>query len=663
MRRCIRSLRKRGKGKFVSLHAKTSETMIHPTDYPLLSRIDSPSDLRQLDMQQLPALCQELRDYQLEVLSRTPGHLGSSLGAVELTVALHYACHTPYDRLVWDVGHQAYSHKILTGRRDAFLHLREWGHLSGFPSPQESPYDTFPAGHASNSISAALGMAIAANLKQEERRVVAIIGDGSMTGGLAFEGLNNASSYPNDLLIIINDNNMSIDANVGGLNKYLVDLNTSQTYNTVRYDLYRGLRQMNLINDKRKRKIQRVNNSIKSLLSKNHSSFFDGLGIRYFGPVDGHDVQHLVEILRRILPMKGPKILHIKTVKGKGYKPAEENAAVWHAPGKFDLKSGKRLSSASGALPPKFQEVFGHTVTQIAQEDSRVVGITPAMPSGSSLNIMMRSIPERCYDVGIAEAHAVTFSAGMAREGLIPFCVIYSSFLQRAYDQIIHDVALNNYHVVFCIDRAGLVGEDGATHQGAYDLAYLSCVPGLTVSAPMDEHYLRHLMFTAYKGQEGAMSIRYPRGSGSLIEWECEPQILPIGKGRVLHEGGRVACLSIGTIGTTVSEVRERLLRDDNIEIAHYDLIFAKPLDTDLIRKVLQQYDAIATFEEGCLDGGLGLRISDIAQELGYQGKIIHFGIPDHFIEQGSVAEQQKFCGIDAETIYHRLQEELLSDI
>lgn len=631
---------------------------MNASDYPILSQIDTPQQLRQLPIAQLSELCRELRHYELEVLSHVPGHLGSSLGAVELTVALHYVCRTPYDRIIWDVGHQAYGHKILTGRRDRFETLRQWGGLSGFPLPSESEYDTFPAGHASNSISAALGMAIAAKLKQEERQVVAVIGDGSMTGGLAFEGLNNVSSYPNDLLVVVNDNNMSIDANVGGLNKYLVDLNTSHAYNTIRYDLYRGLRQMNLMNDRRKRNIQRINNSVKSLLTQNHSSFFDGLGIRYFGPVDGHDVEHLVETLRRILPMRGPKILHLRTVKGKGYKPAEENATVWHAPGCFDVKTGERVKSERGAHPPKFQEVFGETVTELAAQDQRVVGITPAMPSGSSLNVMMRAFPERSYDVGIAEAHAVTFSAGMAREGMIPFCVIYSSFLQRAYDQLIHDVALPGYHVVLCIDRAGLVGQDGATHQGAFDLAYLCTIPNMTVAAPMNEHYLRHLMRTAYEGQEGPMAIRYPRGEGSLVDWHCPAELLPIGKGRVLHEGGRIALLSIGTIGVTAEEVRERLLAE-GIEVAHYDLIFAKPLDEELITTALERYDRIATLEEGTLIGGVGERITALAQRQGYRGRIIQFGLPDTFVEQGSVAEQRRYCGIDADTIYNRIKAEL----
>ena len=632
---------------------------MNASDYPLLSQIDRPQDLRRLPLSQLPELCQELRRYQLEVLSHTPGHLGSSLGAVELTVALHYVCRTPYDRIVWDVGHQAYSHKILTGRRDRFESLRQWGGLSGFPLPSESEYDTFPAGHASNSISAALGMAIAAQLKQEERHVVAVIGDGSMTGGLAFEGLNNVSSYPNDLLIIINDNNMSIDANVGGLNKYLVDLNTSHAYNTIRYDLYRGLRQMNLINDRRKRNIQRIHNSVKSLLTQSHSSFFDGLGIRYFGPVDGHDVEHLVETLRRILPMHGPKILHLKTIKGKGYKPAEDNATVWHAPGCFNVKTGVRIKSSEEGHTVKFQEVFGETVTELASKDPRIVGITPAMPSGSSLNVMMRTYPDRSYDVGIAEGHAVTFSAGLAREGLIPYCVIYSSFLQRAYDQIIHDVALPNYHVVLCIDRAGLVGQDGATHQGAFDLAYLSSIPNMTVSAPMNEHYLRHLMRTAYEGLDGPMAIRYPRGDGSLINWRCPAEILPIGKGRVLHEGGRIALLSIGTIGVTADEVRERLLAE-GIEIAHYDLIFAKPLDEGLITTALDRYEGIATLEEGSLIGGVGERIASLAMRHRFQGRMIHFGIPDEFIEQGTVSQQKQYCGLDTDTIYNRIKAELL---
>ena len=662
--------------------------------YPLLQEIGVPRDLRALPEKALGGVCSELRDYILEVLSQVPGHLGSSLGAVELTVALHYVYRTPYDRIVWDVGHQAYAHKILTGRREQFVSLRQWGGLSGFPNPGESVYDTFPAGHASNSVSAALGMAVAAELKGEQRQVIAVIGDGAMTGGLAFEALNNVTGAPNNLLIIINDNNMSIDANVGGLNKYLVDLNTSHTYNTVRYDLYRGLRKMGLINDSNKRNIQKVNNGVKSFFAPSRQLFFDGFGIRYFGPIDGNNVDRLVYVLQKIKTLSGPKILHIRTTKGYGYKPAMELPSVWHAPGKFDVATGKRLSAPKDKhKPPKFQEVFGHTITEFARADERITGITPAMPSGSSLNIMMKEFPGRTYDVGIAEEHAVTFSAGLAKEGLIPFCNIYSSFAQRAFDQIIHDVALPRFHVIFCLDRAGLVGEDGATHQGAYDLAALRAVPNLIISAPINEHYLRHLMYTAYKGQEGPMVIRYPRGEGSEPDWQIEPRLLPIGKGRCLREpdpdvAPGCAILTLGVTGITVQRLLDKhssapeafspppteeaekgriknSLDADQISlssgsndpliraksIGHYDLIFLKPLDEDLLREVFARYPNIITIEEGTLCGGFGSAVAEVAAREHYTGRLFRLGIPDEFIPQGTVAQQRAYCGIDEASI------------
>ena len=621
------------------------------TPYPLLNGIDSPKDLRALSPDRLSELCRELRSFLLDVLSQHPGHLGSSLGAVELSVALHYVFRTPYDRIVWDVGHQAYAHKILTGRRDQFETLRQWGGIAGFPFPDESEYDTFPAGHASNSISAALGMSVAAELYKEKRNVIAVIGDGSMTGGLAFEGLNNASSFPNNLLVILNDNNMSIDANVGGLNHYLVDLNTSHAYNTVRYDVYRGLKHIKLINDGNKRNILRLNNSIKSLFSNNQSSFFDGLSIRYFGPIDGNDILRLVEVLRKIKDLKGPKILHIRTIKGKGYPAAEKHPTIWHAPGHFDILTAERLDKKKAGEAPKFQDVFGQTLVELADQDERIAGITPAMPTGCSMTYMMKAHPERSYDVGIAESHAVTFSAGLAREGMIPFCNIYSSFAQRAYDQLIHDVCLPRYHVVFCLDRAGLVGEDGATHQGAFDLSYLSCIPNLTIAAPRNEHMLRNLMYTAYKGQEGPFAIRYPRGKGSCPEWRNNMEISPIGKGELLQEGEKIAVLSIGAIATEVSKAIELLKEKGETIPAHYDMVFLKPLDTTLLEYVATHYQAVITVEDGAVHGGLGSSVLETLAEMGYQGRVKRLGIPDQFIPHGTPREQYSFSGIDAQSI------------
>ncbi|GAD05523.1 1-deoxy-D-xylulose-5-phosphate synthase [Porphyromonas crevioricanis] len=620
--------------------------------YPILNNIDTPADLRLLPEESLPQLCDELRKYILEIVAQHPGHLGSSLGAVELTVALHYVFDTPHDRLVWDVGHQAYGHKILTGRRDRFPSLRQWGGLAGFPSTSESEYDTFTAGHASNSISAALGMAVATKRQGIARKVVAVIGDGSMTGGLAFEGLNNASSFPNDLLIVLNDNNMSIDKNVGGLNRYMVDILTSKTYNALRYDLYKTMQRMNLITESKRRGLIRFNNSFKALISQ-QSNLFEGFSIRYFGPIDGNDVLRTVQILRDIKEMKGPKILHLKTQKGKGYAPAEADATVWHAPGKFDINTGIRESKSEISSPSLYQDVFGHTLVEMAAEDSRIVGVTPAMPTGCSLTYMQQAYPHRTYDVGIAEGHAVTFSAGLSREGMIPFCNIYSSFMQRAYDQLIHDVAISRQHVVFCLDRAGLVGEDGATHQGAFDLAYLCTIPNMVVSSPLDEHQLRNLMFTAYKGQNGPMAIRYPRGKGVLFDWRNTPQILPIGKGREMVEGKDLAFLSIGPIGNIIRSVVNRLREEDGIQAAWYDLIYAKPLDTELILNVSNRFSHVITVEEGTLCGGVGAQIASLLLENGRNPKLKILGLPDEFIEHGTQAQQRAYCALDAESIYN----------
>lgn len=625
---------------------------------PLLRTIDSPKDLKNLNVDQLDTLCQELRTFIIDQLCKNPGHFGSSLGTVELTVALHYIYNTPYDRIVWDVGHQAYSHKILTGRRDRFNTNRKFGGLAGFPSPEESEYDTFSAGHASNSISAALGMAVASRLLDENKHVVAVIGDGSLTGGLAYEGLNNASSQPNDLLIILNDNDMAIDDNVGGLKDYLVKMTTSNAYNKVRNDVYQKFRKKNLISEKGKNFILRFNNSLKSLITK-QQNIFEGLNIRYFGPVDGHDLKGLIRILENIKDLKGPKLLHIHTVKGKGYKPAEESATEWHAPGKFNKDTGERIISQAKDQPQLYQNVFGHTIVELAEKDKRIVGVTPAMPSGCSMTFMMKEFPERSFDVGIAEAHAVTYSGGLAKEGLIPFCNIYSSFMQRAYDQVIHDVALQKLHVVFCLDRAGLVGEDGPTHHGVFDLAYMRCIPNLIISSPYNEHYLRHLMYTATYGNEVPFVIRYPRGQGELKDWECEMKILPIGKGRKLKDGKDIAVISIGPIGNTASSAIAELEKEGH-SIAHYDIIFLKPIDTQLLDEVALNFKKVVTIENGVITGGLGSAVLEYFSEKNYKDiEVTRVGIPDEFITHGSIAELNKLCGIDVPGLTIRLQEVL----
>lgn len=619
----------------------------------ILPTINTPSDLRKLPQSLLPQLCHELREFIIDELSQNPGHFASSLGSVELTVALHYVFDTPNDRLVWDVGHQAYSHKILTGRRDRFCTNRKLHGLSGFPLPSESPYDAFIAGHASNSISAALGMAIASNLKEEQhRKVVAIIGDGAISGGLAFEGLNNASTHPNNLLIILNDNNMSIDNNVGGLNEYLVDITTSRSYNKIRYNLYQAMKKFNLIDEGHRGTILRFNNSLKALLTK-QQNIFEGLNIRYFGPMDGHDVNALIKVLTDIKDMSGPKLLHIHTVKGKGYKPAEEAATEWHAPGKFDKKTGIRLTCDETNLPPRYQDVFGHTLVELAEKNEKIVGITPAMPTGCSMTMMMKHFPERVFDVGIAEEHAVTFSGGLAKEGMLPFCNIYSTFMQRAFDEIIHDVAIQKLHVVFCIDRAGLVGEDGATHQGAFDLAYFNCIPNMTIASPMNEHYLRHLMYTAEQF-DGPIAIRYPRGRGVLKDWHCDPQILEIGKGRMVSEGNDIALLSIGPIGNIAQKAVQEACQK-GVSVAHFDMIFLKPIDEALLHQIARTYKKIVVLEEGTKKGGLSSTVVEFMADNGYTPRIKRMGIPDTFIEQGTVEEQYALCGIDEASILEAL--------
>lgn len=635
--------------------------MLNDNRFDLLKTIQSPADLRKLSLEQLPKLCQQLREDIIEEVAVNPGHLASSLGATEITVACHYVFKTPEDRIVWDVGHQAYGHKILTGRRENFCNNRKLGGLMPFPSPYESEYDTFTCGHASNSISAALGMAVASKLTKQHRHVVAIIGDGAMSGGLAYEGLNNVSSQPNDLLIILNDNDMSIDRAVGGMEQYLLNLDTNETYNRLRFKASQWLHAKGLLNEDRRKGLLRLNNALKSALA-HQQNIFEGMNIRYFGPFNGNDVGELVRILRQLKDMKGPKLLHLHTKKGKGYEPAEKSAVVWHAPGKFDPKTGKRIIHESHNEPPKFQDVFGNTLLELARKNPRIVGVTPAMPTGCSMNIMMKDMPERTFDVGIAEAHAVTFSAGMAKDGLQPFCNIYSAFSQRAYDSIIHDMAILNLPVVLCLDRAGLVGEDGATHHGAFDMAFLRPIPNLTISSPMDEHELRRLMYTAQLPGKGSFVIRYPRGKGVLTDWECPLTEIKVGTGRRLHDGWDVAVLSIGPIGNDV-EKAINIIESANSpstqehcpSIAHYDMRFLKPLDETILQEVAERFSRIITIEDGVRDGGLGTAVTEWMSDHGHTPHITRMGMPDHFVEQGTVEQLRALCGIDIDGIKKQL--------
>ena len=624
--------------------------------YGILSHLKYPTDLRKLSIDELPEVCEELRQDIIDELSDNPGHLASSLGSVELTVALHYVFNTPYDLLVWDVGHQAYGHKILTGRRELFYTNRKLNGLRPFPSPLESEYDTFAAGHASNSISAALGMAVATKkLNEKDRKVVAIIGDGSMSGGLAFEGLNNASSTPNDMLIILNDNNMSIDRSVGGMKQYLLNLNTNATYNRLRFKMSRWLFAKGFLNEDRRKVLIRFNNSLKSLVAQ-QQNIFEGMNIRYFGPFNGHNVKDLVKLLRSLKEMKGPKLLHLHTIKGKGYKPAEEHPTIWHAPGKFDNDTGERILPDTEGIPPLFQDVFGKTLLELAKANERIVGVTPAMPTGCSMNIMMREMPDRSFDVGIAEGHAMTFSGGMAKQGLIPFCNIYSSFSQRAYDNIIHDVALLSLHVVICLDRAGLVGEDGSTHHGAFDLAFLRPIPNLTISSPMDEHELRRLMYTAQLPDNGPFVIRYPRGRGVLVNWVCPLEEIRVGTGRKLKDGKELAILTIGPIGNDACQAikeaeSEAKAAGRNLTVAHYDMRFLKPLDSMILDEVGKRFKKIITIEDGVRNGGLGSAVLEWMDVHHYTPEIIRMGLPDKFIEHGTVAQLHKQVGIDKDSI------------
>lgn len=622
----------------------------------LLQSIQSPEDIKKLSTSQLPQLSGELRQFIIDVVARNSGHLGASLGVVELTVALHYVYNTPYDQIVWDVGHQAYGHKILTGRRDVFHTNRKYGGISGFPKRDESEYDAFGVGHASTSISAALGMATAARLKGEtNRKIISVIGDGSLSGGEAFEGLNNAGHQDTDLLVILNDNNIAIDPNMGALKDYLIDITTSHTYNKIKDDIWHVLGKLNKLGPNTQRLAQNIEHSIKTFLLK-QSNLFESLNFRYFGPVDGHDVEHMTKILNDLKEIGGPKILHCLTTKGKGFKCAEKDQTYWHSPGKFDKYTGKvyHFDTGNSSLN-KYQDVFGYTLVELAEKNERIIGITPAMPTGSSMNLMMEKMPERVYDVGIAEQHAVTFAAGMATQGMIPVCTIYSTFLQRAYDQIIHDVAIQNLHVVFCIDRAGLVGSDGATHHGVYDLAYLRCIPNMTIAAPMNEVEMRNMIYTAQLRDSGPFAIRYPKGYGSDQQWELPFQEIRIGKGRKIRDGESIAILSIGHAGNFVAQAIERF-EPSTDDIAHYDMRYVKPLDEDLLHEVFAHFNHVITVEDGTVKGGFGSAVLEFMNEWGYRSTVQMLGVPDRFIEQGSQQELYRECGYDEASIYHTLE-------
>ena len=641
--------------------------------FSLLSNIKYPEDLRKLSIDQLPQVCKELREDIIDEVAVNPGHFASSLGVVEITVALHYVYNTPNDRIVWDVGHQAYGHKILTGRREVFCTNRKLHGIRPFPTPLESEYDTFACGHASNSISAALGMAVAARkLGQSDRNVVAVIGDGAMSGGLAFEGLNNVSSTPNDMLIILNDNDMSIDRAVGGMEKYLLNLDTNETYNKLRFKASQWLHSKGYLNDDRKKGIIRLNNALKSALS-HQQNIFEGMNIRYFGPFDGHDVKEVVRLLQQLKKMKGPKLLHLHTTKGKGYEPAEKSATIWHAPGKFDPETGERLIADTSNKPPKYQDVFGNTLLELAQQNPKIVGVTPAMPTGCSMNIMMKAMPDRTFDVGIAEGHAATFSGGMAKDGLIPFCNIYSSFAQRAYDNIIHDMALLNLPVVLCLDRAGLVGEDGPTHHGAFDMAALRPIPHLTIASPMNEHELRNLMYSAQLPNQGSYVIRYPRGNGVLVDWKNPMEEIKTGTGRKLKDGDDIAVITIGPIGNDAAkaiaeleaEGKEQCEASDEgkeqcegkpLSIAHYDLRFLKPLDNSLLEEVGKKFKHIVTIEDGVRNGGMGSAVLEWMSDHGYQPTITRMGLPDDFVEHGTVNQLREIVHLDNNSIKETLK-------
>ncbi|MDR2040404.1 MAG: 1-deoxy-D-xylulose-5-phosphate synthase [Bacteroidales bacterium] len=617
----------------------------------LLERIHLPSDLKKLTTEEMLVLSSQLRQFIIDATSHNPGHLGANLGVVELAVALHYVFDTPNDKIIWDVGHQAYAHKILTGRKDNFHTNRKYGGLSGFPNPAESEYDAFGVGHSSTSISAALGIAVASKLENEKRQVVAVIGDGSLTGGMAFEALNHAGAERANMLVILNDNNMSIDPNVGALKEYLIDITTSYTYNKLKKEVWDIMHK----HSRSRRMIQQIERGIKAVLMK-QGNLFEALGFRYFGPVDGHDITYLTRILQDMKRIEGPKLLHVLTTKGKGYEFAEKDQTRWHAPGLFNKETGELIRvSTDQPQPPLYQEVFGQTLTQLAEKNDRIVGVTPAMSSGCSMSHLMKRFPDRFFDVGIAEQHAVTFSAGLAMQGLIPFCNIYSSFLQRAYDQVIHDVALQKLPVVLCIDRAGLVGEDGATHHGAYDLAYLRSIPNMVISAPMNEIQLRHLMYTAQNGKYGPFAIRYPRGHGVTTKWEEPFRELPVGKGKVVREGDDIAIVSIGTVGNSVIEAC-RKLEDEGVHAAHYDMIFLKPLDEELLHSICRKHRLLVTIEDGTVLGGLGSAVLEFANDHNYEVQVKRLGIPDRFVTHGTIQELQHECGYDVEGIVNTVK-------
>ena len=639
---------------------KEESLLMDKTNLRLLTQINYPEDLRKLSVEELPEVCRELREDIIQEVSVNPGHFASSLGAIEITVALHYVFDTPSDKLVWDVGHQAYGHKILTGRRELFSTNRKLHGLRPFPTPLESQYDTFTCGHASNSISAALGMAVAAKKSGEnDKKIVAIIGDGAMSGGLAFEGLNNVSSTPNDLLIILNDNDMSIDHAVGGMEKYLLTLDTNATYNKLRFKASQWLHQRGYLSENRKKGILRLNNAIKSAISR-QQNIFEGMNIRYFGPFDGHDVTEIVRILRQLKDMKGPKLLHLHTTKGKGYKPAEQSQTEWHAPGRFNAETGERIVKDCSEEPPRYQDVFGDTLVELALQNPKIVGVTPAMPTGCSMNKLMKAMPDRAFDVGIAEGHAVTFSGGMAKEGLQPFCNIYSSFAQRAYDNIIHDLAILNLPVVLCLDRAGLVGEDGPTHHGVFDLAALRPIPNLTIAAPMDEKELRRLMYTAQLPDKGMFVIRYPRGRGVNKDWKCPLEEIKVGTGRKLKDGDQVAILTVGPIGNDAQKAIEALPQRDNV--AHYDMRFIKPLDGDLLDEIGKKFKKVITIEDGIRNGGFGSAVLEWFNDHGYAPSVQRMGLPDEFVTHGSVDELRRIVGLDAPHIKQNIEAMLASD-
>lgn len=634
--------------------------LMDKTNLRLLTQINYPEDLRKLSAEELPEVCRELREDIIQEVSVNPGHFASSLGAIEITVALHYVFDTPSDKLVWDVGHQAYGHKILTGRRELFSTNRKLHGLRPFPTPLESQYDTFTCGHASNSISAALGMAVAAKKSGEnDKKIVAIIGDGAMSGGLAFEGLNNVSSTPNDLLIILNDNDMSIDHAVGGMEKYLLTLDTNATYNKLRFKASQWLHQRGYLSENRKKGILRLNNAIKSAISR-QQNIFEGMNIRYFGPFDGHDVTEIVRILRQLKDMKGPKLLHLHTTKGKGYKPAEQSQTEWHAPGRFNAETGERIVKDCSEEPPRYQDVFGDTLVELALQNPKIVGVTPAMPTGCSMNKLMKAMPDRAFDVGIAEGHAVTFSGGMAKEGLQPFCNIYSSFAQRAYDNIIHDLAILNLPVVLCLDRAGLVGEDGPTHHGVFDLAALRPIPNLTIAAPMDEKELRRLMYTAQLPDKGMFVIRYPRGRGVNKDWKCPLEEIKVGTGRKLKDGDQVAILTVGPIGNDAQKAIQALPQQD--DVAHYDMRFIKPLDGYLLDEIGKKFKKVITIEDGVRNGGFGSAVLEWFNDHGYAPSVQRMGLPDEFVTHGSVDELRRIVGLDAPHIKQNIEAMLASN-